>query len=149
MEISLATLAVATPQQVADHIARGLLRQRFQRSMDESHAHCRYRGHQGRKCAGGHCITDAEYAELEARHPQSIEGQGWDALVSGRAVPPAHQALISAFQKVHDISTEPRLMLSQVRSVMRRYSLSTTVLANAERRLLKSPQPAPDRNFDQ
>lgn len=141
MQITLATLPQATPQEVYDHVVRGLASQHFQQSIDEG-GHCAYRGEHGRKCSAGHCMSDVEYVALMAEPcmasamPTGVEGAKWRDLAGHSmsedsfdpVVPETHHELIDALQTAHDDGTHPKGMIEQLRDVAARFSLSTDVL---------------------
>lgn len=141
MQITLATLPKASPQEVYDHVVRGLASQHFQQSIDEG-GHCAYRGEHGRKCSAGHCMSDAEYVALMAEPrmasamPTGIEGAKWRDLAghstSGDSfdpvVPETHHELIDALQTAHDNGAHPKVMREQLVDVASRLGLATDVL---------------------
>ena len=92
--ISLATLHLAAPQQVFDHIAAHLLTQN-KRSIDDTDV-CAYRGQGGLKCAAGCLIDDPEY-------DPHFENNIWSELIRCGCVPDHHAALIERLQGVHDL----------------------------------------------
>lgn len=115
MKVTLATLPLATSQQVFDQVAVHLLLQR-QRSL-ASQDMCAYRGEDGLKCAAGCLIGDDEYqswmddcVELTASLHDSGEldsneliwTTAWGVLVGRGLVPAAHADLILRLQRVHD-----------------------------------------------
>lgn len=90
--ITLASLEQATEQQVFDHIATHLLKQKERSVSDET---CAYRGLNSLMCAAGCLISDDEYKTVMERNP-------WERLVRDELVPHYHQRLIQAFQDLHD-----------------------------------------------
>jgi hypothetical protein len=92
MEITLATLPQATPQQVFNHVARHLLAQASP-SIDGSV--CAYLTRDGKRCAAGCLIGQDEYQA-------SFEGRTWWSLARDGRVPAAHMELVEALQDAHD-----------------------------------------------
>lgn len=123
VNITLATLPDATEQEVFDHVVRGLGAQGFLQSVEVKNSDsCAYRGADGRKCAAGHCMSDVEYAALQARtysrhndkeHP-GIEGWTWEDLLDLGIVPGSHKSLIGLLQNAHDQSTHPQAMRARL-----------------------------------
>lgn len=94
MTITLATLPQATAQEVYSQVRKHLLTQRI-KSMSEERKGCVYHGPDGLKCAAGCLIADEEYRN-------GMEGKPWDYLADRKAVPAAHQELVSDLQAIHD-----------------------------------------------
>lgn len=86
MIITLATLPLASAQEVADQVVKHLLTQ-MKKSEDAPRKNCLYRGPNGLQCAAGCLMSDSE-----------------DALVDEGSVPSEHAQLISDFQRIHDYS---------------------------------------------
>lgn len=122
-EVTLATLADCTPQEVFDHVVRGLASQGFKQCTSRSDSLCAYRGDGGLRCAAGWCMTDTEYAQHA-----NIEGKGWLELVDAREVPAAHADLVDVLQKAHDNCSTSSEMRDRLRDVAYRHGLSTAVL---------------------
>lgn len=107
-QITLATLADATAQEVFDQVAKHLLTQN-KVSVAESGA-CQYRN-EGLKCAAGCLIGDDEY-EIEMDldgYPAGLKqginviGSSWDDLILRGLVPTTkHDCLIGQLQILHD-----------------------------------------------
>lgn len=96
--ITLGTLALATEQQVFEHIVGHLRKQGVQArevSKKVSGGQCKYRTEAGLSCAGGCLISDEEY------NP-AMEGRRWMGLITDRVVPNLHSQLICGMQEVHD-----------------------------------------------
>lgn len=139
--ITLANLAEASEQEVADHIVFRLAGQRFRQSVD-LHGECAYRGEMGRACAAGHCMSDAEFEAIRAdfdRNSDTIEGQPWQALAGIEGVPIQHVDLIGDFQEAHDNGRTPDLMADGLRDVLIERELSPALL---DRILDEANQPA-------
>ena len=88
--ITLKTLPDATAQGVFDQVARHLLTQNAKSTYATYTNSCKYRGHNGYKCAAGCLIADDEYKE-------EFEGLSW--LSVG---PVFRRPLISRLQVTHD-----------------------------------------------
>lgn len=98
-QITLATLAEATAQEVFDQVATHLLKQNEQsRSADDW---CAYRGANGLMCAAGCLIADDEY-KVAFDTGGNAPSKGWDSLIADGFVPRAHSELIQGLQHVHD-----------------------------------------------
>lgn len=129
MNITLATLAQATEQEVFDQVARHLLAQGVQSTMmrlDGVSTTCQYRGEGGRKCAAGALIGDDEYrpwmdsdslydayllehglrgVDLDpytGEDCNKVECTSWEDLTRFGVVPSAHKGLIAELQILHD-----------------------------------------------
>lgn len=131
-KITLATLPMATAQDVFDQVAEHLLTQK-ERSMRHktdkqtiqlTHV-CAYRGkgESGNdcQCAAGCLISDEEYAAWD------FEGASWHGLVLAERVPPQHEDLIAKLQVLHD-GTHPSLWLAELHTLAQRLELSIKVL---------------------
>lgn len=96
--ITLATLHLATAQEVYDQVVDHL-RQQGVRCMNED-GECQYRISRGLemalKCAAGCFISDEEYDQ------KRFEGNGWVSLVNKGIVVADHRSLIMRLQVVHD-----------------------------------------------
>src|SRR5690348_8267771 len=120
MKITLATLPKATAQQVFDHIARRMRAQGFEQSSvgGKDATMYSYRDMNGRAGPAGHCMSDAEYADLnlKAIHfiEESIEGSSWSEIVAAKLAPTAHAELIQDMQLAHDKGGTPEDMRSRL-----------------------------------
>jgi hypothetical protein len=94
VEITLATLPQATPQQVFNHVARHLL---VQGSPSIDGSLCAYLTRDGKRCAAGCLIGQDEYQS-------SFEGRTWWSLARDGRVPDAHMELVEALQDAHDMA---------------------------------------------
>lgn len=106
MQITLANLAEATPQQVFDQVAAHLLQQNKQSKAslnDKGNPGCAYRGDGGLMCAAGCLIADSEYdPAMDKTTPK--HGTAWSSLVGIGAVPSTkHDDMIGRLQSLHDI----------------------------------------------
>lgn len=127
-DVSLATLANCTPQEVFDHVVKGLASQGFAQSLNGGDQ-CAYRGDHGRRCAAGWCMTDQEYNSLREGIPNNhVEGRAWDALVGQYGVSKAHIALIEGLQYAHDGGPTAAKMRSLLKEVARAFALNTNAL---------------------
>lgn len=101
MQITLANLKAATPQQVFDQVVTHLLTQNAQSMANDT---CAYRGDGGLMCAAGCLISDAEYKDLLKRHEiDGADGKNWGYLADCTdAVPKDHTHLIQDLQIIHD-----------------------------------------------
>lgn len=97
-QITLATLAQATPERVFEQVARHLLKQRQKSALPDSNR-CAYRGDGGLMCAAGCLIGDSEY-------DPRWEARAWTSLAMDLVVPAAHSNLIRRLQIIHDSYTE-------------------------------------------
>lgn len=121
MNITLATLAQATPQAVFDQVVTHLLTQNKESKNSEG---CAYRGDGGLKCAAGCLISDDEYRS-------EMEDKTWKGLRKGMVaavkVPARHSSLVTRLQNLHDnhlvrdwpagletIAAQSRLKLPQI-----------------------------------
>lgn len=120
--ITLATLHLATAQEVFDQVATHLL---TQNAKSVKGSGCAYRGDGGMKCAAGCLIADDEYKpEMETASWQAMvrpfNMPGTDPYASIRNLAPNnHCTLIMVLQQVHDInppSDWPRRLASIARS---------------------------------
>lgn len=98
MQITLANLAEATPQQVFDQVVKHMLTQNRQ-SKNHEVGGCFYR-HGDLKCAAGCLISDDEYKpEMDTMET----GTTWVELVDNDLVPTTpHDDLIGRLQDIHD-----------------------------------------------
>lgn len=98
MQITLANLAEATPQQVFDQVSKHMLAQNKQ-SKNHEVGGCFYR-HGDLKCAAGCLIADSEYKpEMDTME----NGTSWSDLVEHELVPTnRHDVLIGKLQDIHD-----------------------------------------------
>lgn len=90
--ITLKTLHLATAQEVFDQVKTHLLTQ-MERAVDFNS--CKYRTHNGLKCAAGCLIADDEYT-------MDMEGRTWISLVIDSVAPTNHSGMIRDLQFVHD-----------------------------------------------
>lgn len=90
--ITLKTLHLATAQEVFDQVKTHLLTQ-MERAVDIYS--CRYRTHNGLKCAAGCLIADDEYT-------MDMEGRTWINLVIDSVAPTNYSGMIIELQLVHD-----------------------------------------------
>lgn len=102
MQITLANLKDATAQQVFDQVKTHMLTQKAQSKTENDQ--CAYRGAEGKMCAAGCLISDAEYADLQIKGQGLDDGAGWNWgwLSAEGHVPELHESLISDLQIVHD-----------------------------------------------
>lgn len=105
MQITLANLAEATPQQVFDQVAVHLLQQNKQSRTilnGEGNPGCAYRGDGGVMCAAGCLIADSEYDKsMDTTSPSS--GTSWSSLIARGVVPTTqHDDMIGRLQTIHD-----------------------------------------------
>ncbi|MBB3227033.1 hypothetical protein FHW69_001634 [Luteibacter sp. Sphag1AF] len=124
MNITLATLAKATPQEIFDQVASHLLTQGRQSLSAQVDGGCAYRGTDGCRCAAGCLISDDEYRP-------GMESRTWvDVYRIFKTLPYAGTAtidLIDVLQTVHD-ACEPYEWREELRSVAKSYGLSDKVL---------------------
>lgn len=100
-KITLATLHLATEQEVFDQVVAHL---RSQRVASRDVEACLYRNSAGLKCAAGCLIADDEY-KPEMDNPTGDDknsGTGWSISVKRGTFPNTHDRLISLLQGVHD-----------------------------------------------
>lgn len=111
-----------TAQEVFDKVMQGLAAQGFERSMNTLTNSCAYRGDEGRKCAAGLLIPDAEYAaEFEGRRFNVVIGAAGSVI---DILQDEHLELILALQSAHDAGTSPTEMVENVRDVAVKYGLA-------------------------
>ncbi len=91
--ITLATLHLATEQEVFDQVCSHLLTQNKKSQLSAST--CAYKNEEGLKCAAGCLISNEEY-------DKTMEGHSWSSLVRAKLVPKCHEVLISRLQLIHD-----------------------------------------------
>lgn len=120
-QITLATLAEATEQEVFDFVANHLL---TQNEKAEINFQCRYRGDNGLKCAAGALMTDEEYLPS---FDESPVGCGWGALVLKEQVPNTHCEFIRELQMVHDCSL-PHNWYHELKSFAKTHELDFTFI---------------------
>lgn len=113
-KITLATLHLATAQEVADQIVNHLLDQGVQSAQRGEDASCMYR-HGELQCAAGCLIGDEEYRT-------KFEFTRWPALISAGYAPPYHNELIEGFQQIHDCF-EPHLWLEKIQAMLKEHGL--------------------------
>lgn len=113
MTITLATLHLATPQQVFDQVAAHL-RSQGRRSLYDGT--CAYRGANGLMCAAGCLMSDSEY------HQKMDENMTWKALIEENYVGNCHADLITALQLTHD-AVEPNRWEEDLALVAARFKL--------------------------
>lgn len=121
--ITLATLPQATEQDVFDQVARHLLTQNaksFGFVCYNEGEMCKYRGDDGRMCAAGCLISDAEYSK-------DMEGLRFGALHEVKAVPENMQELVDRLQSVHD-DTDPSAWPMKLIELAARYELNAQVV---------------------
>lgn len=92
--ITLATLHLATEQEIFDQVSSHLLTQNRKSKISSNHM-CAYRGDEGLKCAAGCLISDEEYTE-------KMEENSWYNLIKLGLIPEHHAGLISQLQTIHD-----------------------------------------------
>ncbi|HEU0198536.1 MAG TPA: hypothetical protein VFQ88_15160 [Nevskiaceae bacterium] len=129
-EVTLANLAERSDQEVFDHVCFRMAKQGWKQA-ELSRGVCAYRDTNGRQCAAGTLMTDAEYARLSrdvAAAGSGIEFSGWDTLVESRAVPSAHARLVQCLQYAHDGGVQPDIMRARLRSIGNVFDLSTSLL---------------------
>jgi hypothetical protein len=114
MQVTIANLVSATPQQVFDTIRTHLLTQR--EKCHDGHGNCQYRA-DGRMCAAGVLLKDVDDDIVE-----TYEGMNWETLVEDRHVPKAHYNLIFSLQIVHDVHS-PEHWEEELKEVARTYEL--------------------------
>lgn len=126
--VTLANLSECTAQEVFNHAAYRLKRQKFQRSMNEGS--CLYRDFgNGYACAGGHCMTDEEYEKLNLLHKSlGVEERNWHDLVCDGSVPGTHEDLISQLQRAHDGGDTAVHMKDALRQVAVANALDASIL---------------------
>lgn len=119
-----------TLQQVFDDAYRGLAAQGFAQSVGEGGS-CAYRGAKGRRCAIGHCISDAEYtpaienASVATRGDRYTEAvELFDRLFAGLSID-----TLRTLQGVHDCGTTPAGMVSALKNFARHNRLTIPDLA--------------------
>jgi hypothetical protein len=118
--ITLKTLHKATTQQVFDQVATHLLKQK-RRSEGKGSGLCAYKSENGRKCAAGCLISDAEYKP-------EFEGNNWREMISRHKVPAYHEELILTLQSLHD-KVPPPEWCEGLRKIAKTYDLKATVTA--------------------
>lgn len=119
MQITLATLASATAQQVFDQVRDHLLRQGRKSHLRVGSSSCAYRSHDGLQCAAGCLIGDEEYV-------LTMEGRRWDGVVDDGNAPAQHAELIVVLQYIHDVY-QPDGWEARLRYEARRRGLAWTV----------------------
>lgn len=130
--VTLNTLDQVTAQEVFNHVVRGLKAQKYKQSLNcPDGSFCAYRGTDGRKCAAGLCMTDAEKAAIERWKGASIEGQNWYGLYLNDLVPAHHYKLIKDLQSAHDCGSLPSMMIRELTEVAANHRLSPVVLKEA------------------
>lgn len=125
MQITLATLAQATPQQVFNQVATHMLTQN-QHSMLKCGG-CAYRSSAGFKCAVGCLIADNEYRDdMEGTNVSGLLAQ-CGAFPQALTHPLPHVGLLSKLQMIHDRQPvgEWRMLL---RTLATCHGFDTTVL---------------------
>lgn len=105
MNITLATLAEATEQEVFTQVKNHLISQGG-KSIVKDYPHqnsltCMYRGSEGRKCAAGALIADDEYKP-------EMERKSWEAMIRDFNYSRNCVFLIAELQAIHD-NIEPCL----------------------------------------
>jgi hypothetical protein len=99
MTITLATLHLATEQEVFEQVAKHLLKQNSKSGIylqgASSDMSCRYRGLDGLSCAAGCLMSEEEFN-------YNMEGKDWFGVVNARYAPDVHKYLIFDLQNVHD-----------------------------------------------
>ncbi len=100
MTITLATLHLATEEEVFEQVAKHLLKQNAKSVRDEAvigteAESCRYRGLRGKSCAAGCLIAEEEFN-------YNMEGKDWFGVVNAGYAPKIHEGLIKDLQEVHD-----------------------------------------------
>lgn len=107
MEMSLKKLSTGTVTELEliNYVAGHLHKQGVPCQVDvpeviSCEPRCSYRDGEGRSCAAGCLMTDAEYEELNERH--NIEGRTWKGLSGLLMVPTEHAKLIEELQSIHD-----------------------------------------------
>lgn len=101
--ITLATLHLATKQEVFEQVAKHLLKQNAKSGVLASYEDgetllCKYRAPNGLSCAAGCLIAEDEY------HP-NFEGKSWFGLTdptNDYNITDTHDKLINALQDIHD-----------------------------------------------
>lgn len=104
-------LTDSTAQEVFDFVYVHLLSQ-HKKSED---GHCKYR-HNSLKCAAGIFISDETYFI-------SMEGRSWEDLTNTNSVPNNHSFLITALQRIHDL-TDPSNWKSELAILSKEFSLT-------------------------
>lgn len=94
--ITLATLHLASAQEVFDQSKNHLLKQMKRSTKDNGN--CLYRNPLGLMCAAGCFISEGEY-KIEMDAPAQSD---WQNLVSLGLVPKNHSYLITTLQQIHD-----------------------------------------------
>ena len=97
MQITLANLAEATPQQVFDQVVKHMLTQNKKSSSEDGG--CFYRGAENTMCAAGCLIADSEYVE---KMDSMTTGTSWGDLIHNNLAPPEHSEFIKWLQHIHD-----------------------------------------------
>jgi hypothetical protein len=100
MNITLATLAQATPQQVFDQVVTHLRTQGKKSLLNDQH--CVYRGDGGLKCAAGCLISDAEMEAMLEVNVNVNDGLSWVGLINNNLAPKEHRELVAELQYIHD-----------------------------------------------
>ena len=126
MRITLKNLHEATAQQVFDQVANHLLTQGRESMVN---GRCLYRAPGGLQCAAGCLVGDDEYDEM-------MEKKNWSRLVSGGSVPPDHEDLIFALQKLHD-TVNPFFWETKLIETARDHGLSEKVITDFRSEKLK------------
>ena len=116
--ITLATLPMATQQEVFDQVSSHLLAQGKRCVAVDQQAlitDCRYHGPDGLKCAAGCLIGEDEY-------DPTMERLGWGSLVKNNLVPAAHADTIILLQGIHD-SRGPNEWVESLAKFARKHNL--------------------------
>lgn len=125
MQITLANLAEATPQQVFNQVSAHLLKQNKQSKTilnGKGNPGCAYRGDGGVMCAAGCLIADSEYDKsMDTTSPSS--GTAWHSLIARGIVPTTqHDDMIGRLQSLHDIQ-QPHYWRSALAGLAADYNL--------------------------
>jgi hypothetical protein len=83
---------------------------------------CLYRDENGRKCAAGCLISDAEYKK-------EFEGMAWDIFVKNNKVTKTHQSLICDMQDIHDDQPVKDWPDELAKLALKRYLKTTAITA--------------------